>query len=214
MKAIPREAGRITYSTEIRKLKQIAFDEYQKAVIIGCVLGDGYLEENWSKTNYRLNLCHSIKQKEYVMWKANILQKWIISKPYLHKSTKSLRIRTVSHEWLTFIQKIFYENKLKRIPENIEDFLLNPITLAVWFMDDGNVRKYKGSVNSFDLNTQSFTLEENERLIDALKKVYGLKTTINLNNGYHRIHVLSADRFRFRNIIESFIIESIRYKLG
>ena len=67
MKVIPREAGRVTYSTEIRDLKKIGFDEYQRAVIIGSILGDGCLCENWSKTNYRLLIMHSVDQKEYIL---------------------------------------------------------------------------------------------------------------------------------------------------
>ena len=74
MKVIPREAGRVTYSTEIRNLKSVNFSEYQKAVIIGSILGDGCLCENWSKSNYRLMISHSIDQKEYIGWKYKILK--------------------------------------------------------------------------------------------------------------------------------------------
>ena len=38
MKAIPREAGRITYSTEIRNLKQLPLSDIQMAVVIGSIL--------------------------------------------------------------------------------------------------------------------------------------------------------------------------------
>ena len=60
MKAIPREAGRITYSTDIRNLKKLRITDIQKAVVIGSILGDGNLNSNWSNTNYRLKISHSI----------------------------------------------------------------------------------------------------------------------------------------------------------
>ena len=80
MKAIPREAGRITYSTEIRNLKNIKIDDFQKAVIIGSILGDGNLNGNWSKTNYRLKISHSVKQSEYVWWKYEILKDLVLTR--------------------------------------------------------------------------------------------------------------------------------------
>lgn len=60
--AIPREAGRVTYSTNIRALKRIPMSELQ-SLITGSLLGDVCLHENWSKTNYRLQVRHSKDQE-------------------------------------------------------------------------------------------------------------------------------------------------------
>ena len=78
---IPREAGRITYSANIRKMKRMQLDEYQKAVIIGTILGDAYLEANWSKTNYRMGVRHSVDQKEYAQWLYEILKPLVLTPP-------------------------------------------------------------------------------------------------------------------------------------
>src|SRR3989344_6150546 len=168
MKTSPREARRVTYSTEIRTRKGIAFGDKENAVIIGCILGDGSLEENWSKTNYRLHIIHQELQLDYVRWKAQILNPWIISKPYHHLRTKSFRIRTISHSYLTKLRKIFYVGKRKVIPENISFYLRDPLTIAIWYMDDGNIIKRKGLVQGVHLNTHCFSKDENIRLIKAL----------------------------------------------
>lgn len=215
MEVIPREAKRITYSTEIRRLKTIPFNEVEKAVVIGTLLGDGCLCENWSKTNYRLKISHSIKQKDYVLWKYNALKRFIISAPYMYEPTQSLTIKTISHHQLTELWTNFYQGNKKVLPSHIEEFLENPTTLAVWFMDDGNVlRDVSGSVRAYHLNTQSFSLKENERLVSALGRVVGIKPTIQKNNDYLRLYIGSRGVERFRKVVDSAIIPSMQYKIG
>src|SRR3989344_611605 len=215
MKTIPREARRVTYSSKIRVLKTIPFNEVQRAIIAGCVLGDGYLESNWSKTNYRLNLSHSSEQKEYLLWKISIFRKWIISEPYYHKGTNSFRARTISHPELTLLRQVFYRDGKKTITDGVLKFLNNPQVIAVWFMDDGNVvrTKHDNHIHVYHLNTQSFSENENEILKCALNKIYGLKCTVQNNHGYCRIFIRAQSREKFRTIIGGFIVPSMRYKL-
>lgn len=214
MKVIPRDTKRVTYSTEIRELKVVPFTKVQRAVVIGSILGDGSLLANWSKTNYRLSINHCIEQKEYLLWKYRILKNFILSKPRFYKRNNSFTIRTISHSELTALRIIFYNGSRKIIPQNIGVFLENPLVLAVWFMDDGNVRKHDGFVTSYDLNTQSFTLKENKRLVEVLKNMFGLTVTVNLNNGYYRLHVSARDAVKFSNLVKKFVTESMSYKLG
>ena len=81
MKAIPREPRRITYSSEIRKLKTIPLTKYQREIVIGSVLGDGYLVPNWSKTHYALRVTRSEKQKEYADWQYENLKPFALKPP-------------------------------------------------------------------------------------------------------------------------------------
>ncbi len=214
-KVIPRETGRVTYSTEIRNLKKIGFSEYQKAIIIGTILGDGCLCENWSKTNYRLLMTHSVDQKDYILWKYSIFKQWILSEPRFYERTRSLTIRTISHPGLTTLRKIFYEGKTKIIPKNIFELMKNPITLAVWFMDDGNKIIKNGKLSGYHLNTQSFTYDENKILANTLEKLYGIDPVIEKNkNGYRLSIQKKISREIFRDVIDSFILASMKYKFG
>src|SRR3989344_4471068 len=106
--AIPREARRITYSTNIRERKRIVLSEEQKAVIVGSILGDAHLEANWSKTNYRLGIRHSVDQKEYVQWLYEILKPLVLTPPQYYERTRSTWFRTISHHELSEWQQIFY----------------------------------------------------------------------------------------------------------
>jgi hypothetical protein len=111
---IPREAGRITYSAEIRNLKtRLRLNERQKAVLVGGLLGDSHLAENWSKTNYRLKIGQSKEQEEYVLWKYRMFRDWVLTEPKTHVSTNSVRFGTISHPELTYFHNIFYTGRKK-----------------------------------------------------------------------------------------------------
>src|SRR3989338_1557330 len=134
MQVIPREARKITYSTEIRNLiKRLSLSDYQRAVLIGNILGDGHLEPNWSKTNYKLKINHQLKHKGYVMWEYQVFKDWILTEPKLDKWNNSFQFRTISHREITELRNKFYKDGKKIIPGDINLYLRNPITLAVWF---------------------------------------------------------------------------------
>lgn len=215
MKVIPREARRVTYSTKIRKLKSVALTEIQKAVVIGSILGDGCLCENWSKTNYCLKISHSKLQKEYLLWKINILNPFVIAEPYVYGKTNSITIRTISHPELSLFQKEFYYKRVKIISPRINEFLLNPLVIAIWFMDDGNAIIRKGKLCGYHINSQSFSKEENLILSKHLLQLHGIESNLELNHGKFRIAIWRQDsRRKFRNLLEPYILESLRYKIG
>ena len=166
------------------------------------------------KTNYRLKMSHSIKQQEYVLWKYDILKDWILTEPKIYEKTKSITIRTISHPELTDLHAIFYRDKKKIIPQNIEE-LLSPLALAVWFMDDGNIVRRNDKIIGLHLNTQSFTLREHKRLQDILNNTYKISTTIEINNGYYRLAIWKKlPRERFVGIVKPYILDSMCYKIG
>jgi len=214
MKAIPREARRITYSTDIRNRKRISLSEYQKAILVGCVLGDAGLYDNWSNTNYRLQVRQCLKQSAYVEWKYQALVSLVLTPPQYYERTRSMWFRTISHPELTQLHTVFYRDGKKIIPENISEYLANPMTIAVWFMDDGNVLKSNNYIHGYHLNTQSFAEEENIILACALKSVHGLECTLQKNNGYIRLFIRAQSREKFISIVQQHVLPSMRYKLG
>ncbi len=214
--AIPREARRITYSTDIRNRKRIQLDEYQKAIIVGSLLGDACLHDNWSKTNSRLQIRHSLAQKEYVMWKYEALKSLVLTGPQHYGRTNSVWFRTISHPDLTKLHEIFYRDGKKIIPEDvIVAFLSNPITVAVWFMDDGNAVMRKGKLCGYHLNTQSFTRGENELLAEVFLALYEISCTVEKNHGYYRLAIWQEpSRKKFSHLIQEYILPSLKYKIS
>lgn len=213
--ATPRESRKITYSSEIRYLKTVPFTENQRAIIVGGVLGDACLHPNWSKTNYTLKITRSEKQKAYIDWQFEQLKPFVLRPPRWYEKTNSYTMRTISHSDLTALYREFYTNGKKTLPAKIKEYIKNPLTLASWFMDDGNVIRANGNLKGYHLNTQSFTEAENQMIAKSLAEVHGIHACIERNHGYCRIGIYAKGaRNAFHDLIQEYVIESMKYKLG
>jgi len=116
------------------------------------------------------------------------------------------RFFTRQHSGLTHLYSIFYRNKKKIVPAVVQ---LDPIILAVWFMDDGS-KSYK----TFYLNSQQFDSSSQQKLMRLLKYQYGISSALNRDKQYYRIRIKQDSAEKFRKIIGDYIIPSMRYKLG
>lgn len=178
----------------------------QQSLIVGSLLGDGYMR---CKTNAHLQITHSIHQKEYVDWKYMQLKNLVLSSPKSYKGNGQrigYRFFTRSIPELTPYYHRFYQNERKIIPK---DLYITPLTLAVWYMDDGtNCR------NASYLNTQQFSQEDQQLLISVLQKTFNLYPNLNKDKQYTRIRFSIADSRRLAKIITPHLIPSLRYKLS
>lgn len=180
----------------------------QKSIIIGSILGDGYLRVIKGRKNAFLEINHSIKQKEYVDWKYNQLKSIVKSPPKSRKGNGdrvAYRFYTKQHPKLTELFQYFYKNNTKIIPDNLH---LNPIILAVWFMDDGS----KCRPSDVYLNTQQFDNESQRKIISSLKKI-GLSAGLNKDKSYYRVRFIKSSLPKLKNLIEKCIIPAMRYKI-
>ncbi len=189
--------------------KSVILTDRQRSIVFGTLLGDGSLTETGSKKNLRLQLDHSDAQKQYVLWKYEELKTFVLSPPSYQKWTRSWRFRTISHPELTEIGKLFYHNRKKVVPREIQKFL-NPLSIAVWFMDDGSNHR-----SGYILNTQSFEKDDSEFLRKVLSEQYNIvKTTLHLDHGRWRLYIQASEKEKFRKLIEPYILQELAYKLG
>ena len=182
--------------------------QFQKSVIIGTMLGDGYIRTFSGRKNALLEINHSIYQKEYVDWKYTILKNIVISPPKVRQGNGTriaYRFYTKQLSELSRLQKLFYENRIKKIPLNLS---LDKVSLAVWYMDDGS----KCRSSDIYLNTQQFGIPDQEKLISALGKL-GLKAKMNKDKNYFRLRFLKSSISRLKMLVEDTIIPSMRYKI-
>lgn len=182
--------------------------QYQRSVVIGSLLGDGYLRKLPGRSDAFLEINHSINQKEYVDWKYEILRDLTRSGPRKRISNGNriaYRFFTRQVHDLSKLHRMFYFNKSKRIP-NIK---LDPVILAVWFMDDGSYSRR----SDIYLNTQQFTYADQLKLIRMLHAL-GLSSRLNKDKQYFRIRFLLKSIPKLMELIDKHIIPSMRYKLG
>jgi ribosomal protein S17E len=180
----------------------------QHAILIGSLLGDGTLRRQGNRLNALFEVNHSFKHKTYVDWKFNNFQEFVLTSPKSRrgKGTRiAYRFTTRSLPVFTDYYNQFYVNGKKRIPYNL---VLNPLSLAVWFMDDGSRTR-----SAFYLNTQQFTLPEQQFLQLVLLKTFGLTSSLNRDKQYYRIRISSDSSKKVRNIVAPYVVNDLSYKL-
>lgn len=176
----------------------------QNELIVGKLLGDGSLEDR-GNANSRLQIRHSIQQREYVDWCYEQLKEFSCSNPKKHK--ESYYFRTKSLPIFSHLRKIWYKNKRKILPTNLK---LSPFSLAIWYMDDGYYDRVRKSVW---LCTHCF----NEQELDFLQNLFQemkIKTGKIKDRTHFKLRVLLEDTESFIQIIKPYIIPSLLYKIG
>ena len=190
-----------TNSKWLKEYKSKLFlTDLQKEVLIGTLLGDGSIKISVSGKAARLQICHSFDYKEYVFWKKSIFKEWVLSGPKYYKVNNSLIFRTM-----------FYINKVKIIPKDINNILKSDLSLAVWFMDDGN--GYRKN-DAFRLSTYAFRYNGNLLLQKCLLKNFGIKTSLIKDSKGYQIYIpiTGGVSDRFKKLIYKYIIPKMRYK--
>ncbi len=178
--------------------------ETQRSIIVGSLLGDGTMR---CRANALLEINHAASQRDYVDWKYRHLADLVGTPPKLRSGNRgriAYRFTTLSLPELTTFYKIFYVERRKVVPESL---VLTPLSLAVWFMDDG-CKSYQ----ALYLNTQQFDLVSQHRLIELLGNQWNVKATLNRDKHYSRIRIAVGSVVRFKGIIEPRILPQFAYK--
>lgn len=176
----------------------------QCSIIIGSLLGDGAMR---CKANALLEINHSLKQKFYVDWKYQQLANLVTTPPKARKGNGeriAYRFTTLSLSELTPFYQRFYSDRRKVVPD---DLTLDPLSLAVWFMDDG-CKSHK----ALYLNTQQFDHESQMRMIELLKAIWSVKATLNRDEQYQRIRIAVESVSVFKTIVTPHLLPQFEYK--
>ncbi len=206
--------------------------ERQNSIVIGLLLGDGYLY-----TDGRLQVEQSMGHEQYLKWLYSELLtlsgKLSSNIKRIHPKTgiPSFSCRFYTRKCFTFLEALFYKkvndekmssplnrikvNRIKVVPSTIEQ-LLDPIVLAVWFMDDGG--KAQNTPRAAYINATSFTSSERILLQQAVQNVFGLKINIQKAGGknQYNFYIPASSHKKFCEIVLPTIslIPSMEYKLG
>lgn len=184
-------------------------DENVQQVLIGSLLGDGGIYHGKRYRNALFVESHSLKQSDYLKWKAGILIKHFGGAvfPYTKISSprKGLTLQTRTSPILTEFRHRWYPNGKKIIPrEDIER--LGSLGLAVWYEDDGSYdyRDRRCALAAADFKDQELFIHSffNDRL----------DLNPSIRSGSVRFSVRDSDKFL--RLIAEHIHPSMTYKLG
>lgn len=203
----------------IKYKKEYKLTPFQRQALVGIILGDGYLERIKSSYNTRLRIEQSYPEKKeylnnlYSLFKPLVTMDPVILTRKPDKRTgkiyKSIYFRTLTLPCLNEYHDIFYKNKVKIIPKNLDE-LLTPIGLAYLIMDDGSITTHKQTV----LHTRSFSKKEVLFIMEILKKNFSLETRIEeKKKDQWIIYIPVKQKIKLKDIVGPYIHESMLYKI-
>ena len=170
--------------------------------MIGSVLGDAWIERG----SFRFK--QSKEKKNYVWWMYNELKSLCRSYPR-QGWNEQVSFQTLMHPEIGKMRNLFYPEGRKRIPDEIIHVLKDPISLAIWFMDDGTLDYRVKDHYAFRIATYSFSKKENELLAETLSKNFGVAATVQQSKMrdkiYYRLHIGEEGRDKFVNIVAPYI---------
>ena len=187
-----------------RKRMLLSLSLRQKEILIGCILGDAYIAPRG-----KIRIEQSDKQQDYVEWKYNEFK----SLSYPSKPRKVIhKVKKMNKEYLAVFfdlrqyfrpwRNIFYVGKQKIFPKGI---LLSPLSLAVWYMDDGCWTGKKCVIS-----IESFKGESCRNIQEAFYKQFGIETTIGKNG---KLTVRKRSHETFYKLIDPHMLPSMKYKI-
>ena len=187
-------------------------------ILMGSLLGDAYAEHHGNGTRICFQQEHL--NYHYLIWFHNYLSKFGYCSETKPKITTRLgkrgklryvsRFKTYTFTSFNWIHTAFYNENIKIVPYNIEDYL-SPLALSVWIMDDGGK-----SSSGLKIATNNFSFNEVEILALILIKKYNLKTSI-IKSGalnQYNLYISKKSMKDLVEIIRPYLHTSMYYKLN
>lgn len=179
------------------------------------VLGDGYLQPT-GKNNARLRLEHGQNQRSYLSWKVRSLATLFSGKPKtlnrLHPLSKKVYgyVRHQSHSSpvLGKLRHEFYPEGKKIIPPSIIS-KLDPLSLAVWYMDDGYY--YRRDRCGY-LYLGNVTQDEAKIACQSIAKFFVEARILPKKKGF-ALYFSPLEILKLKALVGKFILPEFTYKL-
>lgn len=200
------------------EFRTVPFTQRQKEIALGSLLGDAYLRPSGrSKKSFALSFTHGEKQKPYLEWKLSEFKNFVLNENFyidrrsFHGNAPTYSFSTISHPYLAKLHGLCYGSGKKRVTEEwLEQ--LTPLSLAVWYMDDGSVNK---RYHTIVLCTNAFSHEEQALLMACLSDRFCVSSILEpRRNGQSVIRINASQSKRFLDLVAPHIPDCMSYKLG
>jgi len=215
-----------------RKKNETPLTFRQKEILYGAMMGDA--KRQHSKSNSSAGFGQGEKQYEYLMWKHNEFRNIVSDKALRRIEQIDKRGYNNSIMWRfytkanTDIEKCmdeFYGKNGKQINKNILN-KLSPLSIAVWYMDDGltcwgdNSRKQGWNPTpEVKICTDSYSKESCNNIVEWFKERWNIDSHlrergIRSDGGMsYRVVLKYTSAYFFLDLIRPHIIPSMLYKV-
>jgi len=195
-----------------------------KKALLGAILGDGHLNKNSLSARYLGS--HSLKQIDYLIWKMKLLYPilgsynlgWIPPRTGWSGSAPRIKALSLTSKYLKHIYDDFYSMEngrpIKRARLNVLR-RFTPLSLAVFYQDDGNLKVRKGRICRIRLHVEGFSEFDRRTMQRYFLETWGIEFQ-SKKSPQGDFHLESRNRTegkKFLKIVEPYICESMRYKV-
>jgi hypothetical protein len=195
-------------------MRAVPFTQRQKEIALGSLLGDAYLRP--SGNSFVLSFTHGEKQKAYLEWKLSEFENFVATKDFISRESDfygnrtTFSFATISHPYLLELHELCYPAGKKTVSETWLS-LLSPLSLAVWYMDDGSLNKTYGTIV---LCTNCFSIDEQSLMVKYFADTFGIEAkTEPRRNGQSVLRINASQRSRFFDVVAPHIPDCMFYKL-
>lgn len=191
-------------------------DKVSKSILIGSILGDGWLDKP-TKNGSHWVIKYDDKSLSYLEWLQQKLSRYFPDGVRKKKNYHQHFIYSEVCPEIAEFRKIFYPQGKKIVPEEVKTLLTEPLSLAIWYMDDGSLdRRDKYHLNS-TIATFCFSYMDCELLASTLKDNFGVEVRVHKSTmrgrERYRLYIVSESMERFMRIIRPYIQPCFMYKI-
>jgi len=189
---------------------EIVFERDLYHLLLGSMLGDGSIRQSGHHTAY-FREEHSPAQAEYVDWKCSLLGDLVREK---HASDARYGFETIAAPAFGRMKKSFYrENgRYKTISERVLR-QLSPLSLAVWYQDDGALQDDGGKRRRNCIYFHKTDEETRNKVALIFEEVFALKAAVHSTKTSTVISFSGENAAKFEAIIAPYVHPSMAYKL-
>ena len=218
-----REAGDIAVGDRVMLAQPSLLSKMQVQVILGALMGDGNLSKPVRKDDEsaRFRMGHGAKQAAYLDWKASLLRNVPHARTVNTKGAVFADFTPLA-ELAELHKAVYFGDGKKHLTW---DYLksLTPLSLAVWYMDDGSftVRskgvqgRTAGGTGRIEICVEAMSPGSRDRLVQYLRDTHKFDVKLT-SRGTRKVSVLqftTAASERFQAFVAPFIHPSMDYKL-
>ncbi|MCM3567011.1 hypothetical protein [Neobacillus mesonae] len=160
-------------------------------MLSGKLLGDGCITKQKGRKP-RFQFIHSASDKDWCFYCYEKLKNELpISPPHYRKIkdkrilqgyTESYQVQSRTTLLITWLESLWYDNRIKKLPFQFLEQYLNELALAWWYQDDGHLSKKDNTPKKIILSTDNFTTNENRRLKGLLGRKFHLFFNLDSQN--------------------------------
>ncbi len=216
-----REAGELIVGDRVMQEVSQKLSDQQWQILLGGLMGDGALSPSKSGHAARFRWGHGVKQTAYGDWKAEMFANIGVARSTNAKAAVFHDVSPLAE--LAELRRVVYLTGGKKTLTSEYLKALTPLSLAVWYMDDGTFTlrskglqaRTAGGSGRVEICVEAFSGGSQERLVAYLRDELGLDVKLR-HAGVRKVALIqftTAASRKFLEMVAPYVHPSMDYKL-